>query len=352
MISLDVRIAATGRFPAFDLLRLAAASAVLFSHVYLVTGRFDNLFDANGLGLFAVNVFFVISGFLIAGSWTGSGALWPFMRKRILRIFPGLAVVVLLGALVLGPALTSLPLARYFSDPRTWHYLRTALLDQQHGLPGVFDSNPHAGMFNGSLWTLSYEFAMYCALASCGVVGGRHFRWLVLAVYLLFLAACIGYVRSAVSDPVLSDLLRRTVDFGSYFFGGAVAWCFRERVIFRGALVLAGVIALILRNQLGADAVLWNLVLPYAVLWLGLHPMLSSVAAHLRHDYSYGVYIWAFPIQQMVVGWLGPDSFVLNLVVAGLLTGLAAYCSWHWVERPFLRFKPAARPMLLAGGQA
>lgn len=275
----------------------------------------------------------------MAKSWVSSGRFATFARNRVLRIFPGLAVVVLVSTFALGPLFTTLPLYAYFHDPATHRYLLSAALDNQRGLPGVFAANLHAGLLNGSLRTIPYEFAMYGVLAACGLIAGRHFRWAILAMYLLMLAGCISYLQFLSPLLQLRELEEHAVDFGAYFFGGATVWCFRDVIVLRGSLVALCCAALILRNALGVDAVVWNLALPYIAIWVGMQPA-PGWTAHFQHnDYSYGLYIWAFPIQQAVVSLIGPDSFVLNLLLASAAAFAAAALSWHLVERPFLGLK-------------
>lgn len=349
MISWDVRLAAMvgrGQFHTFDLLRVLAAFGVLFSHVFLVTGRTGGTFGAAVLGLFAVRLFFVISGFLVAKSWVSSGRFTTFARNRVLRIFPGLAVVTLVSTFALGPLFTTLPLNAYFHDPATYRYLLSAALDNQRGLPGVFTENLHSGLLNGSLWTIPYEFAMYGVLAACGLITGRHFRWAILAIYMLMVTGCIFYLQFLSAPPQLRELEEHALDFGAYFFGGATIWCFREVVVLRGSLVALCCAALILRNALGIDAIVWNLALPYIAIWIGMQPAPGWTAHFQRNDYSYGLYIWAFPIQQAVVSLIGPGSFMLNLLLASAAAFAAAALSWHLVERPFLALKTRRRTTL------
>jgi peptidoglycan/LPS O-acetylase OafA/YrhL len=334
------------QFHAFDLLRLGAAFSVLVSHVFMLTGKDGGFLGAGSLGILAVNVFFVISGFLVAKSWTACAGLPQFTRNRLLRIFPGLTAVVALSSFVLGPIMTSLPWGTYFADLRTYRYLLSAALDNQRGLPGVFDDNAHPGLLNGSLWTLSYEFLMYGALAVCGLLSGRYFKWAVLAIYLVAICGCVIHLPLLLVDSRTALLVGHIFDFGSYFFAGALAWCFREYVVLRGSLVLLGLLGLALRARLNFDAVVWNFALPYIVLWLGLRSAPAWTAHFQRNDYSYGLYIWAFPLQQTVVSLIGGGSFALNLLIDTLAAASAAWLSWRLVERPALQLKTRGARLL------
>ena len=152
-----------GRDNNLNLLRVLAAAAVLVSHAYPITRgpeAEEPLHNLTGftLGTVAVYVFFVVSGFLIAKSFEGSKGVLDWSAARVLRLFPGLFVALALTVLVLGPIVTTLPLAAYFADPATLAYLpqNLALIAQRFDLPGVFVGNPYPSAVNGSLWTLFY----------------------------------------------------------------------------------------------------------------------------------------------------------------------------------------------------
>jgi peptidoglycan/LPS O-acetylase OafA/YrhL len=156
---------ASGRSNNFDFLRFLAATLVIFSHSFsfstasgweplLTLTRGQSTLGGVGLG-----IFFVVSGFLVTQSFENSRSIARFLKARVLRIFPALAVVVCLSVFLLGPLLTSLSLGAYLSNSATYNYLSQLLLDPSHySLPGVFGSNVQGSLFNGPLWTLSFEF--------------------------------------------------------------------------------------------------------------------------------------------------------------------------------------------------
>ena len=147
----------------FDLLRFVAATLVLIDHSFVLTGRhgLPGPFVYETLGGFAVAVFFIISGFLVAGSWQRTPDLGTYAAKRALRIVPAYAAVIALCALVLGPLVTELSLGRYFGHPQTWSYFWNLTFFRLHySLPGVFSGNPFPHAVNGSIWTLPIEIKM------------------------------------------------------------------------------------------------------------------------------------------------------------------------------------------------
>ncbi len=156
----------------FDFLRLTAACLVLIGHAPLILGQkfyswdpFKILFGHN-MHAFGVVVFFVISGFLVASSWERRHSAFSYFKARILRIFPGLIVAVLICVFILGLLLTNRPTGEYLSSVQTYQYLfNMTLLRISYNLPGVFEYNPIASSINGSLWSLPYEFCCYIVLA-------------------------------------------------------------------------------------------------------------------------------------------------------------------------------------------
>ena len=156
----------------FDVLRLVAATLVLVSHCFPLTGHEEPFGALTGvtLGEVGVVMFFAMSGFLIAKSWTDEPDPGRYFRKRALRLLPALVVAVAFTTLVLGPLFTSLPLSDYLTDAETWWYLiRASLLVTIAGeLPGVYDDNVFPDAVNGSLWTLPLEAGCYVMIAVLG----------------------------------------------------------------------------------------------------------------------------------------------------------------------------------------
>ncbi len=154
------------------------AFAVLVSHNFVMVGlREPTAVSGHTIGAVAVLVFFSISGYLVAQSLERSGSVFSFATKRILRIYPGLMVALVVCAVIIGPLFTTLPLQEYFRSEVTWRsILRFFGVPGEDRLPGVFESNPHPGKVNESLWTIKYELICYAILAvvglGCRLAGG------------------------------------------------------------------------------------------------------------------------------------------------------------------------------------
>lgn len=307
----------------FDLLRLAAALLVIVHHSYLLNGDGSPPLGFIDMGALAVGTFFVISGYLVTGSFLRSSGVLAYMAKRCLRIFPGLLVALLLTAFVLGPAVSDLEVGRYFASPQPALYVLHNLLlyPVDYLLPGVFDRNPYPQAVNGSLWTLRLEFTAYLGVAALGAT-----KLLRLPVVLGLVAlAGAGYVVAATLPGFGSEdeLFRQpglATQNGFLFLAGA-ALCLWGRRPPLWALALS---VLLLATPV------WGLGLPVVVLALG-----DMRVPHLPADLSYGLYIYAFPIQQ----WLASIG-ALHLVTALAMTLPFAALSWWLVEKPALRFKP------------
>lgn len=341
----------------FNLLRLVAAWLVLLSHSYHLSGHAEQeplLLLSGGrmtLGTLAVGVFFSISGYLITASAYARPDLSSFLTARIRRIFPALILVVALTALVLGPLVTTLAPADYYRDGGTWAYMARNIImwHLQYDLPGVFTANPYGAGVNGSLWTLPIEFSLY--LATGGGVWllrrvGRQDR-----VALPVLAAAV--VCGLCWWKILEGNTSGTFLLLPYFLLGAIYRLLRQRVPMHGA------IAALLLFLCGASVALQWPIFPvlacvaisYGTLWLGRHPAwVVPLDLEKVGDLSYGIYLFAFPVQQTVLmhDWVRTPAGVC-LAASALVLPLA-WCSWHFVERHFVAMRGAANGVVGAAG--
>lgn len=298
-----------GRDNNFNLIRILAAGAVVVSHAFPIAlgeGAVEPLEEATGrsLGWIAVAVFFAISGFLITRSFDRKSRVSRWLSARVMRLFPGLLVVLTLTALVYGPIFTVLPLSAYFSDPATWSYLprNLSLAFLQFGLPGVFAANPLPLAINGSLWTLVHEvtcYAMVLALGLSGVLGSSR----AFAVFIgTYLAAALATSLPAV-EPSLPYRLLALRDLSFPFVLGMALYRWRDRVplswlLGAGLAALAG----LLHGTILFDFAFVG-ALAYAT-FLFAYRIGGAVRAYNRvGDYSYGLYIYAFPVQQAALSW-------------------------------------------------
>ncbi len=331
----------------FDILRLLAAWLVLFSHCYPLGGRPASEPLASTLGLdtlggVGVAIFFVLSGYLVTLSLERSPNLLEFARRRALRIYPALITLSLLCVLILGPWMTVLPQAVYWQHPITWDYLETTsawLI--KYPLPGVFYANPMPITVNGALWSLPYEITCYGVLALASVLPGP------LRVKVPVLGA--GLVVLLLVRP--TDALTRPFDLflgmdyyhgklGLLFALGAIFACWRSAIrpmLWLALLPLAGALCL----QRGAwQTLLYLLGAGMLTLWLALYARwLPRIPARIG-DWSYGAYLYGFPVQQVLAHFkLHEASFIGYALASTVITFTLAGLSWHLVEKQALRWK-------------
>lgn len=341
-----------------NVLRLGLAALVLVSHAYqFQTGKPDPVAQWTGgsvdLGTMAVDGFFALSGFLIVRSYLNSPSLWRYLWRRCLRIFPGFWACLLVTAFILLPiaqlmqygTLGGFPLT---GDASATSYLTSnaALFIQQFDVRGLLDGQP----VNGSLYTLFYEFLCYLGVAVLGVVGVLRRRvWLVLPLVAVLCGVVITELATGgalTGGHVARQVLLR---FGLMFVAGAVAqlWAHRVPLGTLGGLVAGAVLALALvaAASVGSDpgsTMAYLLLAPAAVAYLmllaGASTRLQRIGA--RRDLSYGLYVYAWPMQVLLLLVGAAGWFLPIYLAASLLLGLGmAFLSWTFVEAPALALK-------------
>lgn len=332
-----------GRRNNFDALRLMAALMVIHGHGWVLSG-------GPGPGLWGVpfarvglDVFFSISGYLVTGSWERSPRPGPFLLRRARRIFPGLVACVLLTVFVLGPVATRLPLGDYLRDSGTWRYLANIALLNELYLPGVFRSLRDAGAVNGSLWSLLPEFACYLTLPLLAALAAN--RPAVLAALALLAGGTGMALFYAWSGPAPAfyhlDLKYALVEMPFFFVGAALA-LLEQRLGARLWRADASLLFFAGNYFISSWLDWWNLpfewfTLPYMVICFGRLSLPILRSAGRFGDLSFGVYLYAFPVQQLVLAFLPGVGYPVLLCVA--LSLPLAFLSWHLIERPALRWR-------------
>jgi peptidoglycan/LPS O-acetylase OafA/YrhL len=333
----------------FDFLRLIFASFVLLTHSYALSGTrgSDGLYHiTNGQLAFSdigVKGFFIISGFLIFQSLERSKSLLDFYWKRFLRLFPALAVVLLLTVL-LAPFVYhgSTP---YLSNKTVWTYLpnNLSLYRIQYNISGIFDDNIYKSAINGSLWTIPYEFTMYVLLSFLFLF--RRNKWitrvLLLVVFSLFVIENIFY--SAQLDTfgnILSISLKWLTELGAFFIAGALIASMKiEQSKYFNSVAFIALAALIISLIFHHYGPAKFFTLPLVVICIGLKstPVLNVIGDKIG-DLSYGIYIYGFPVQQTLMHYFKFSCFEL-LFFSLIISYSFAYLSWHLIEAKALKLK-------------
>lgn len=332
----------------FDAMRIVAAVAVIYGHAHPLAGVPDVGVLGNSVQALAIKVFFVISGCLVAKSWALDPNPLHYLAKRSLRIFPGLALMLLLTVLFLGPALTGQPLGDYFRSPGTWRYLTHNLaLYPIYGLSDLFSTNVYPGAVNGSLWSLPAEFFMYLLFPLVYVCSrmDKTNRLLVAFTIVLCALSLYGLRGSRPFQPVViyGTGLPSVLDVSPYFFLGSLFAVTRLARALDPTMALFLVALSALLQPVGAQTMelLLYIMLPYCVLSFVTNssPIISKVGRF--GDPSYGIYLYGFVVQQTVFYLWGRGMTPLhNTLVSVPIAVLLAYGSWHLVEKRALSLKP------------
>ncbi len=328
----------------FLLLRFIAAVMVMFGHSYGFAGLPNHgdfiARSAWGKGVYtgslAVDVFFVVSGFLVTGSYLRRAHLEEFLKSRALRILPAYTACMIGCAFVLGAIFTSLSLPAYWTNAAIYDYV---YVNMQFGvqliwnLPGVFVHNFYPNAVNGSIWTLPAEVRMYVWVAILGALGVLRRRWFANAVFagLLLLGLFAPDYLPLVPKP-------QFVRLAGFFLIGAL--CFVNRDWIRiGTIPLVGLVLLVIgTHHTSISACTLGLAIAYCSLWFVYVPNFHFF--NRFGDYSYGIYLWGFPIQQAVSASLGrPVHAWVNFALSVPIVIALAALSWHLIEKPALNFK-------------
>jgi peptidoglycan/LPS O-acetylase OafA/YrhL len=326
----------------YDVLRLVAAVLVLVSHAFALLGRAEPAVPLthDTLGFDGVLIFFAMSGILVATSWTRDPRLFAFVTKRALRILPGLFVSCFVTAYLFGVFFTHVGIGTYlFNLAPVKYVVGNTLMLTNYSLPGVFSDNPSPTV-NGSLGTLPIEVKAYALLCAVGLlIMARNWRGRGA-----FLVAAAVIVAAGYSTGVKTA--ETTTTLFAVFAGGALASGFQSRMELNTYAFLAALIAWVASYHVPfpLHVGLLALSVPYVILFLGHRGLAWTRALTAGGDVSYGLYIYAFPVEQALVA-LHPHLGWGTLAVSSLaVTYLLALASWRLVEQPALGLKRFVGP--------
>lgn len=339
----------TSRDNNFNLIRFIAATLVLFSHSFalaLGSGDAEPLQSTIGMtwGAIAVDVFFVTSGFLITSSYFSRNNIIAFVWARLLRIYPALIVAILFCVFGVGLFFTTHSVEDYVSNHQTLKYLiKNSILffGVEYKLPGVFLDVPYKEAVNGSLWTLPYEVKMYALLALIlGLVAYlSKFMEIVSIRKIILLIGLISIFAHVQNNfhPVLPEKFTRLF---SMFFVGAAFYVWKNKVRLSPMLILIG-FPLLMFSSLNKDVffILYCVLLPFLIFYLAYVPSGFVRKFNKFGDYSYGLYIYAFPVQQSIAATIPNVSVSIMIPLSFSCTLVLAMISWHLIEKRFLKMK-------------
>jgi peptidoglycan/LPS O-acetylase OafA/YrhL len=326
----------------FGVLRLMLALAVVVSHAFfLASGRSEAepLFGLTGysLGHYGVQGFFMLSGLLVAQSLVTRGNLWDYGRARALRIFPALIACVLVTAVIVGPGLSYFGPHNYIMSTGWLEYIvkTLSLSTGSAQLPGVFALNPAGSVVNQSLWSLKYEVACYLILGGLAAFVAQFQRS----------PSLIGALMAAWAGTMLwlkpglfagADFATVLAYFALFFGTGVAAYLLRDRIRISWQPLPVLALLFVVTWHTDLAEITSAAFVGYGLLWLATHRFGGLRAYTNAHDYSYGVYIYSFPVTQALLSvWPGLNLVSLMAATLGITLGLA-FLSWELIERPAL----------------
>jgi peptidoglycan/LPS O-acetylase OafA/YrhL len=334
----------------FDFMRLILALSVLVPHAATIAQgeAFGEAFFNGPFSFYfqlVLPAFFILSGFLVSGSMFRCKTLVMFAGLRFIRIYPALMVEVVLSAFIIGPLVTVLPLREYFTDPLFFRYLVNVTGHITYWLPGVFVNNPKPLIVNWQLWTVPWELMCYVAISILIVVGVKRRRSLVFPALGLLLLYCVfaEVVRPAMAGadtfvPLVGHVSGRELIV--CFLLGVALFLYKDDIPWDWRLFVPAILlAVLFTTFIPLGHYVGIIFAAYATIFLGLCNPKRHAFVGLS-DYSYGIYLYGYVIQQFVADVM-PFTRVwyLNLLFAVPLSILCGVMSWHFVEKPAIKLR-------------
>jgi peptidoglycan/LPS O-acetylase OafA/YrhL len=324
----------------FDILRFLAAGMVVYSHSFALTGLPEPRIGGISYGGLGVWAFFAMSGYLIAGSWEQYPRFPVFIIKRILRIFPGLLLALTITVFAIG-FYSSLSYREYIFKQETLTYFNNILLiNTQYSLPGAFTGNIYPNAVNGSLWTLAFEFLMYLLVAVAGLARKLTRRW----VWPFWISLAVLNLVAAYRPKYLTYSLfyldaRLVVQLGLLYFSGVLLYLHRDRVLYPfWAWIPALALFVLLSNRYPIYSWLFGAtLLAYGILGASKITFFSQFGRF--GDFSYGIYVYSFPVQQVIWHHTQTRSPIRMFALAMFVSLVFSIISWYAVEKPSINLK-------------
>lgn len=320
-----------------NFLRLILAATVIIWHTYSVTGM---ALPGPGLSVFLggvpVNGFFAISGYLIYASWIRNPDVGNFLIARALRIYPAFWVCLIVTAFIIAPAAVMMQgksgweqalSAQSFS----YVFKNASLAMLQWRIEPTPTGVPWTTSWDASLWTLAWEFLCYLGILFLGLLGMAKRRWLLPVAFLISLALNIFVLFPAGEFKVLERIAR----FSIFFLSGSMAAQYAKRIPASRLLMAACLFFALAASWAPAHNIFQAPTLAVGLLLLG--GLFNPSWAEFKNDFSYGVYVYGFPVQQLLAtAGLTSLGLLWFSLIAFIITLPLAAASWYLIEKPAL----------------
>jgi len=349
--NLEVTSVTKAHYPNFNALRLMAASAVVFSHSFLLaTGSEETEpLHSTGLtaGVYGVFVFFILSGFLVTESAKRASGVGDYFRKRFLRIAPALVVSTFLITYAVVPFFAPNGPMEFIRDPDVLNNVIKTIFLHNGGLyfygvefyPPSSQADFLPGVANGVLWTIRLEVIGYAFVGLLMAMSLLQDRRQALTIPIILAIVVFSIVNAhAVSVKWISELL---LVLPAFCCGIFLNWLVRFHVP-QARIALLFVIGIVPAVYFGVLPETFSFLVAYPLIWLGAVRFKPLNWFSSTSDISYGLYLYGWPVTQLIRSFMGEGLSGYQMTALALpATALVAYASWHLVEKPALRFKTA-----------
>jgi len=319
-----------------DLVRIILATMVVWSHAFQMNfGGFEQepmfkFLKVSSPGTLAVSAFFFVSGLLVTNSLIKKKSISKFYISRFFRLFPALAILLLITVFVIGPIISTLPITEYFSNPQTWKYLFNNLyLNVNYQIPGCFQNNIWPVDVNSSLWSLPFEVGCYIfLLAVFTIISGHKKIANIVLISIIFI--------SIIPNQMLLIFFERSYILGlqpiACFAFGAFLAINQDDIKVDFKMMLGFTLLLLIFWRF---TTIIQILFPFAISILLLLFSTDKFVLKLKpkYDISYGLYIWNALIIQLIVYYFGNMNVYILFLIAFIITSIVSLGSFILIEK-------------------